>query len=150
MIKEKCSKICCLPYQIYLIHQIWWNWFDCVLAAICQWLIGLNNCVTLVFLLKTVLVNLFFKTCISVNLFVFFALYPVIFWKNQCFFVFLVITRFTLLTLIFTHCYVLSTRFFYNLIKCSPVITRTSKETKTRWSLGEILSSVSPFLVCYK
>ena len=40
--------------------------------------IGLNNCVTFVFFLKTLLVNFLVKTCISVNLFVFFALSPVI------------------------------------------------------------------------
>ena len=96
------------------------------------------------FLVKNSFGKTFFKTCISVNLFVFFALYPVIFLKKTMFFLFSMITQFTLLTLIFTHCYVLSTRFFYNLIKCSPVITRTSKETKTRWSSEEILSSVSP------
>ena len=43
--------------------------------------VGLNNCATFVFL-KTVLVNVFVKTCTSVNLFVFLALFPVTFLKN--------------------------------------------------------------------
>ena len=36
--------------------------------------------------LKILLVNLFVKTGVSVNLFVFFTLSPVILWKKQCFF----------------------------------------------------------------
>ena len=40
----------CLTHQIYLIRQIWSNWFDRVLAAISQCLIGLTNYVSFFFL----------------------------------------------------------------------------------------------------
>ena len=43
LIKQKCFEFCCIHYQIYLIQQIWSNYFDRVLSAIVHWLIGLTN-----------------------------------------------------------------------------------------------------------
>ena len=93
------------------------------------------------FLVKNSFGKTFFKTCISVNLFVFFALYPVIFWKKQCFFYFQWSLSLRCLPW-FSHTVMFWAPDFSTI--WFPVITRTSKETKTRWSSGEILSSVSP------
>ena len=54
-----------------------------------------------------------------------------------------------MLTLIFTRCYILSTGFSWRWITISPTITRTHKETKTKWLTKELLSSVSPVQVLY-
>ena len=65
------------------------------------------------------------------------------FFQKQCFSWFSVITQLALLTLVFTRCYFEHRGF----LMCSPTITRTHEETKTRRSTRDILSSVSPVQV---
>ena len=81
--------------------------------------------------------------CISgdlfVNLFAFFALSPAILKKAMAFSDHSVHVAY----LGFHMLLCLSTIFFYHWIMCSPIITGAPKEIKTRWSSGEILSSVS-------